>query len=97
MDNMDMGLILIMAILVFQGLDKSRPSGVCFFLLWVAFGSMGVPWWFGFILSLIITLVARAACTRALDTEAPGPSPHAKNFTSERIARQMAQRLFRGR
>jgi len=92
-----MGLILIMAILVFQGLDKSRPGGVCFFLLWGALGSMGVPWWLGLTLSLIITLVARAACANASDAEASSPSPHSKNFTSERIARQMAQRLFRGR
>ena len=94
---MEMGLILIMAILVFQGLDKSRPGLVCFFLLWGALGSMGAPWWFGLILSLFITLVARAACTNASEMETPSPSPHAKNFTSEKIARQMAQRLFRGR
>lgn len=95
---MEMGLILIMSILVFYGLDKSRPGFYCFFMLWGGLGLMGAPWWFGLILSTVITFVVRAACTNASQEQAGSdPSPHAKNFTSERIARQMAQRLFRGR
>jgi uncharacterized membrane protein len=94
---MEIAMILIMSIVVFQGLNRSRPGLYCYIALWGALGFMGVPWWVGLIFSLIITFFARAACTNPLYKEDSGPSPHAKNFTSERIAQKMVERLFRGR
>jgi uncharacterized membrane protein len=94
---MQIAMILIMSIVVFQGLNRSRPGLYCYIALWGALGFMGVPWWVGLIFSLIITFFARAASANTSPKEDSGPSPHSQNFTSERIAQQMVTRLFRGR
>ena len=94
---MQIAMILSMSIVVFQGLNRSRPGLYCYIALWGALGFMGVPWWVGLIFSLIITYFARAASANTSTKEDSGPSPYAKNFTSERIAQQMVTRLFRGR
>jgi uncharacterized membrane protein len=94
---MQIAMILIMSIVVYQGLNRSRPGLYCYIALWGALGLMGVPWWVGLIFSLIITYFARATCTNASYKEDSGPSPYTQRFTSERIAQQMVRRLFRGK
>ena len=74
---MQIAMILIMSIVVFQGLNRSQRGLYCYIALWGALGFLGVPWWVGLIFSMIITYFAGAASANTPTKEDSSPSPYA--------------------